>query len=179
MFRNFFRKRKSSDYDPLNLQLTDLKKGFIFEYDLRTWEVKEVYRYDWGDEYFSHEYKVFDGNETRFLHWEEDSELSVSWFKMIKLNELSADIEMEIAQHQRPPKILVFNGITFERTEECPGYFQDEGRGEWVEFMNWDYFDKSNQHLLSIEQWGEREFEASYGQVLQPFEISNITPASA
>ncbi|MFO7863967.1 MAG: hypothetical protein R6U85_08220 [Salinivirgaceae bacterium] len=42
-------KSKKSDYDVTNMKITDLKKGFVFEYDLKTWLVDEEYKYDWGD----------------------------------------------------------------------------------------------------------------------------------
>ena len=55
---NLFSKKKEKAYDPLNIKVTDLKKGFVFDYDLKTWEVQEVYQYDWGNNFFSYEYKI-------------------------------------------------------------------------------------------------------------------------
>ena len=71
-----FKKNKSA-YDVTDMQVTDLDKGFVFEYDLKSWEVQEVYKYDWGDHFFSYEYKISSGSETRFLSVEDDDELFV------------------------------------------------------------------------------------------------------
>ncbi len=174
---NFFKRKKSSDYDPLNLQVTDLKTGFIFEYDLRTWEVQEEYTYDWGDEFFTKEYRVSDGTEIRYLGVDDDDEVELTWSEKIQLSELPVDIESEVARNERPPKEIAFRGIAFHRAEESPGYFQGKA-GNWVELISWDYYDQDNEYVLNIEQWDDRSFEAAFGKVIETFEISNITPAA-
>ncbi|MEO1099612.1 MAG: hypothetical protein AAFX57_17950, partial [Bacteroidota bacterium] len=56
LFDFFKKKEKEPEYDVTNLKVSDLDHGFILEYDLKTWEVKEVYEYDWGNNNFSQEY---------------------------------------------------------------------------------------------------------------------------
>lgn len=170
---NFFKKKP--DYDPLSLQVTDLKKGFIFEYDLRSWEVKEEYTYDWGDNFFSKEYKIFDGSETRFLSVEEEDNLELAIHEKVRMSSFEEDIEGDIIRQQRPPKVIRYKDITFRLDEEAPGYF-DDGSGKWVEFISWDYYDAQEEYVLTIEQWEERTFEASFGKCIEAFEISNIFP---
>ena len=48
-FDNLFGKKekKEEEVDPLDIRLTKLKAGYILDYDLSSWEVKEVYNYDW------------------------------------------------------------------------------------------------------------------------------------
>ena len=46
---DFLRKRKKVSYDVTNLSLKDLDVGFIFDYDMKSWVVQEVYKYDWGN----------------------------------------------------------------------------------------------------------------------------------
>lgn len=176
MFK-FFKKDKTPAYDPTNITVHDIKLGFIFEYDLRQWEVIEEYTYDWGDEFFSKEYKVTDGTETRFLGVEEDDELELLWMEKLRLSALEIDLAHEISNYDRPPKSIVHEGKTFYREEETPGYFQVTGSGTWKEFISWDYYDKSEEFVLSIEQWEERSFDVSFGKTLESYEISNIIPA--
>ena len=47
---------------------------------------------------------------------------------------------------------------------------------DWKEFISWDYYDKNEDFVLTIEQWDENTFEASFGKVVQYFQISNIFP---
>jgi hypothetical protein len=177
VFKNLFNKKNKSDYDPLNLRVSDLAEGFIFEYDLKQWEVLIESTYDWGDNYFSKEYKITDGKETLFLAVEEDDELEVAIYRKIKISQIDVDIEGEVLKNGLPPSSLSFDNKLYKREKESPGYYNPEKSSkEWVEFINWQYYDESGENSISIEQWGEREFEASIGKVIKPFEISNILP---
>ena len=43
---NFFKKKKEPEYDITNITIHDLDFGFILDYDLKSWVVKEVYEYE-------------------------------------------------------------------------------------------------------------------------------------
>ncbi len=177
MLKNWFKKKSNSDYDPLNLKVTDLAEGFIFEYDMKQWEVLGESTYDWGDNCFSKEFKVSDGNETLFLTLEDDDELEIALYRKIKVGQLGSNIEDEVLRNGVPPSSLVYNEKSYKRERESPGYYNPgKSSQEWIEFINWQYYDGSGENAISIEQWGEREFEASIGKVIKPFEISNILP---
>jgi len=176
---NFFKKKKEPDYDPLDVRVNDLRQGFIFDYDLKSWEVLEEYTYDWGDNYFSKEYKISSGAEIMFLSVEEDDMLELSLQKKIKLSNLGGDIEGEIIKNRIPPKMIVYKGVDFYRDSESPGYFKEENsEKDWIELISWSYFNEEEDRILTIEQWDDREFEASYGKVIKEYEISGITPAA-
>ena len=66
IFDKLFKKDKPT-YDVTDLRVTDLKKKFIFDYDLSSWEVTAEYTYDWGDNYFSKEFKIQSDKETLYL----------------------------------------------------------------------------------------------------------------
>ncbi|RLD43759.1 MAG: DUF4178 domain-containing protein, partial [Bacteroidetes bacterium] len=38
------------------------------------------------------------------------------------------------------------------------------------------YYDEKEELYICIEQWDEKEFEASAGIIIKEFEISNILP---
>jgi hypothetical protein len=179
MVFGFFKKKKEADYDPLNITVKDLKKGFVFEYDLRQWEVIGEYTYDWGDNYFSKEYRITDGRDTHFLSVEEDDEIEVVLYDKMKVSQIDGDIAGEIIKNQIPPAKVKVKGMTFRRENESPGYFKEESTDkDWVEFINWQYYDESEKHVLSIEQWEEKEFEASFGTIINDYEITNILPGN-
>ena len=93
--------------------------------------------------------------------------------------DIQEDLPDIIYKNQSPPSKIEFQGRTYLLEEESPGYFNDAslGKESWVEFISWDYVDKSGEYILCIEQWEERKFEASYGKLIKEFEISNIIPA--
>lgn len=178
MVFGFFKKKKL-DYDPIDLSVMDLKPGFIFDYDLRDWEVKETNTYDWGGNCFSWDHKITDGKDTFFLGVEEDDELELCLMKPLSLRMLNINPMDEYASRNTLPKQVIADGEIFELDEEAPGYF---GSGvepkEWTEMINYDYISRSDSsRYLCIEQYGEREFEATIGHAIQAYEISRINPA--
>ncbi len=175
-FKNLFGKKEEPK--PFSRTVLDLDQGFIFEYDLSTWEVQAVYEYDWGDEEFSKEFKVSDGKDTYYLAVEEDDTIEMLWSQKIPLRAIEGNIAKEIEENERPPEQIVYDAKTYYLDEESAGYFHEQGSDEdnWAEFMVWDYYDKKEAFNISIEQWGPRSFEASHGKVLQQHEISEILP---
>lgn len=171
-------KKNKNEYDVTDMQVTDLDRGFVFEYDLKTWEVQEVYKYDWGDHFFSYEYKISSGSETRFLSVEDDDELFVVLSQKSNIRKIGEDLP-ELLADEKPPKKIEFDDKTFFLEEEAPGYFCNETKSKdnWVELISWTYLNEDEDEVVTLEQWGEKEFEASWGKVIKPFEISNILPA--
>lgn len=172
------KKEEIPSYDVTNLRVTDLNKGFIFEYDLKSWVVQSVYQYDWGNNYYSKEFKVSDGTEERFLSVDDDDGIFITFTKKIKIRSVKEDLPEEILKNETPPKKLEYDGKTFYYDGEEIGDFRemDDESGKSAKFISWEYYDDDDKFTLIIEQWGEEDFEASYGNVLKEFEISNIIP---
>ena len=174
---DFFKKKETeSTYDVSNITVLDLQVGFIFEYDLSTWEVQEASQYDWGDDYFTSEYKISDGNRVLFLSVEDDDELFLSLTEKVKVRMLGEDIPEYIAKNEKAPSKITYNGKDYFLESENPGYFNELGSEEWAELISWDYEDKAGEDILCIERWGDFEFEAAVGKNIEEYEISNILP---
>ena len=171
-------KKKEPVYDATDIRVVDLDKNFVFDYDLSTWIVKAVFEYDWGDNNFTKEFKIENDKETLFLNIDNDDELVISISKKEHLVNIDENLPDYIVKHETPPNKIEFQGKTFMLEDESPGYFNDwtNDKDNWVEFISWDYIDKSGEFVLSIEQWGERKFDATYGKIIKEFEISNIYP---
>ncbi|MBI9069993.1 MAG: DUF4178 domain-containing protein [Melioribacteraceae bacterium] len=175
---DFFKKDETPGYDPANIKITDLDKGFIFEYDLKNWVVEEVYQYDWGSNYKTKEFKVNSGDEIMFLSVDDDDEIFITISEKIKPRVLKDDLPEYINENDKPPKKLEYKNIKFLYDEESYGYFKQlhTNAEEDAKVISWDYFDDDDKYILNIEQWGDEDFEASFGKVVKEFEISNILP---
>lgn len=176
MFKNLFgRGKKEVEVDHT---VRNLDQGYLFEYDMRTWEVKAVYEYDWGQEHFTKEYQVSDGREKRYLTVSDEEELELVWSQKIKPRAILKDLPNIIVKNNAPPESLAYQNQHYYLEEESAGYFKDlsNSNSEWEEFMAWDYEDEAGELTITIERWDEREFEASQGRFLKEFEISNILP---
>ncbi len=174
---DFFKKKEEPAYDSSDIRVTDLGLGFVFEYDLSSWVIEEEYEYDWGDEFFSKEYKISNGTDVKYLTVEDDDELYLSISTKIRIRSIGEDLPDQIQENETAPKKLTYDGNTYFLEEENPGYFRNLTAEEeaWTEFIAWEYEDDNN-NIITIEQWGENSFEASVGKNIREIDISNILP---
>lgn len=175
---NFLKKKEEPEYDVTNMKVTDLAEGFVFDYDLKSWVVKEAYQYDWGKNNFTKEYLIDAGDEKAYLAVAEQGELYLTVTKDIKIQKLGNGIRENIVKTQKAPEMLVYEGVTYYLDEDSAGYFNDitKGTDDWEELISYDYLDEDETKCLSITQWDERNFDASAGVVIKEYEISNIVP---
>jgi hypothetical protein len=179
-FKKIFSKKNAepkSKYDILNMKVTDLRVGFMFDYDMSNWIVDAEYEYDWGNEYFTKEFKITNGIDIKYLSIDSEDQEYVSIVEKIKLRQIDINLPEYIIEHQKPPKEIMFNNTKFLLEEENPGYFKDLGNDDqdWIEFLSWDYEDYDN-NVITIEQWGDKSFEAAIGKYIKNTAISNILP---
>jgi hypothetical protein len=170
------KKEEGLHYDPTNIKISDLRTGFLLDYDFKTWEVVESYEYDWGDHFFSYEHKLLCEDDTCFLEIEEDDGLYLTLYKKINFSRLDDEVETHLEQHQKPPKKIHFEGKTFYRDSQSPGYFRNMNNDNWVEFISWTYYDDSEKYVLGISQWVDDSYEAAVGVVVKESAFSNILP---
>jgi hypothetical protein len=176
---DFFKKKKASAYDVTNLSLKDLNVGFIFDYDMKSWVVKEVYKYDWGNNNFTSEYKVDSGDEVAFLHIADEGELEISLSKSIRLSKIDEAIADEIEKNEKPPRKIHFNEELYFLEEDAAGYFRDLSKEteDWEALISWEYLNDEATNVLSVTQWDIRNIEASAGLILKEYQFSNIIPS--
>lgn len=175
----WFKKKKDPEkrlsFDPSNTRLNQLVKGAFIDYDLKTWEVKNVFEYDWGDDFFSDEYQLATADETIYLHVEEeDGELHSTISSKINIHSLDGDIANEIIRSERAPMKISYEGEMYFRESESIGYYRNAESENWQELISWTYYDKQEKKIISIDRWGEEDFSASEGIVAEEFEFSNI-----
>jgi Domain of unknown function (DUF4178) len=179
---DFFKKKKKEEptephYNPTDIRLTDLRKGFMLEYDLQTWQAEEEFEYDWGNNVFSYEFKLVNGRDIRYLSLEEDRETLCTLLQPLRFIKLGLGVEKELLDTGKPPRSIIYEGKTYYRERECPGFFRNIDNEEWAEFIAWEYADDSGKFVLEIEQWNESEFEAWIGEIVPERSFSNILPS--
>jgi hypothetical protein len=176
---DFFKKKKEPGYDVTNLSLKDLNVGFIFDYDMKSWVVNEVYKYDWGNNNFTSEYKVDSGDEVAFLHIADEGELEISLSKSIRISKIDEAITDEIEKNEKPPRKIHYSEELYYLEEDAAGYFRDLSKEteDWEELVTWEYMNDEATKVLSITQWDIRNIEASAGLILKEYQFSNIIPS--
>ena len=174
--KDFFKKKKN-DLDPLaDLSLTNLKKGYLVDYDLKTWEVVASNYYDWGDGDISYEWQLKSVDEVVYLEKESDDEEEWSLNRKINFSRLGPNIKEQIVETGDPPDEIVFEGMTYYREETAGGHFFKDSQGPGKEVLRWSYEDDSGRCYLGIEQWGEADFDAAAGEPVEEYQFINILP---
>ena len=175
--RDFFKKNKKDELDPLkDLSLAKLKKGYLVDYDLKTWEVSAYNYYDWSEGDISHEWQLKSGDEVIYLEMESDDEEEWSLNRKIAFSHLDSQIKKKIIETGDPPEKIVFEGVTYYMEETAGGSFYKDGQGYGKEVLQWSYQDDEGRSYLGIEQWGEDEFEATTGEPAEEYQFTNILP---
>ena len=178
-FFDRFKQKPEDDFDPTNdLRLEKMQPGWLVDFDMKTWEVKGYRKYDYTEGYITQEWELLSGRERIFLERSQDDEVEWTVSKKIPLGMIEGDIREHIIEHDDPPEQITVKGKTYYLDESGPGYMYENGEGPAKEFVYWDFIDDEDEHFLTIEQWGEREFEASEGYYVEEYQFSNILPAA-
>lgn len=172
-----FFKKKEEEIDPLkDLILSNLKIGYLVDYDLKTWEVTAHNKCKWGEGNNSDEWELTSGHEVMYLEREEDDEVEWTFTKKIPVSSVGEEIPGYIRKNEDAPEEIKYQGKTYHLQDCCGGRFYKSGKDFYDEFLCWDYMDESEDFVLSIEQWSETSFEASHGEYVEEYQFSNILP---
>ncbi len=175
--KDWFGKEKKPQPDPLaDLSLDKMKQGYMVDYDLQTWEVAAAHHYDWGEGELSWEWQLKSGGETVYLELERDDEDDWSLYRKVPFLSLGPGIKQVILDNDDPPSTVDYRNVTYHLAETAGGHFYKNGAGPGQPLISWFYEDEEGERYLSIEQWGEEEFEASTGVPVQEYQFTNILP---
>lgn len=176
IFDFLFKKETKIDRDPLNMNLSDLRYGDYVDYDMKTWQVKKAARYEWSANDITKEWQLVSGNETLYLELESGDESSWSMSKKLLFSSLGSQIRQVIVDNGDPPETIIFDGNKYYLEISGGGFYYEEGKPLSQKLLKWDYSDESGENYLSIEQWGENDFDASTGWPVHEYQFNNITP---
>ena len=111
---NPFKKKKEEPeaLDPLSVTLSDLKLGYVLDYDLKTWQVTAQHYYDYEGDRVD-EWELTCGDDVAFLERSEDD--SISWIltRKIPLSDIEGDIRGHMRDHDNedPPDEVRCHGV--------------------------------------------------------------------
>lgn len=176
---DFFKdKKEEPDFDPLrDLTLEKLKEGYYLDYDLKTWQVTAYNKYDFGDGLWGEEWELTSGREKVYLERREDDEVEWTLSRKIPIGAIEEEVPRHIRDFDDPPGQITVKGKTYYLDESGTVYFYPGGRGPRQGFIAWDYIDETGEEFVTIEQWGEDEFEAARGIFVEEYQFTNILPS--
>lgn len=175
---DIFRKKSPAreDYSKVDLALDDLMVGCMVDYDLKTWQVAARHYTDWGEGDKTHEWQLKSYDDLIYLERSEDDEVQWCISRKINFNRLGSEIPERIKDSGDPPQTVTYESVSYYLEESGGGHFFKDGRPPGQPMLSWDYADDSGRRFLTIEQWGEDEFEASLGETVEDYQFTNILP---
>ena len=175
-FRKLFGREKEEEEEAYqDYTLDTMKKGYMVDYDLQTWVVTGYTTYDY-DGFLTQEWELRGGDEVRFLEREEeDGEVEWTLTRRIEINQIEEKVIDAILEDGDPPEDITFAKVRYRGAGSGAGIMRPEGEGEGREFIEWSYEAEGDQ-VLSISQWGERDFSAYAGIVVQEYQFTDILP---
>lgn len=177
-FKDIFSKK--DEFDPLrDLELSKLRVGYMLDYDMKTWQVTGQGKYDYGDGGADEEWELASSGETIYLSISGDEEQEWSVCKRIPIAAIEGDVRKYIMENDDPPNQMVFEGQKYYLDESGAGLYRKNDKDNGEEFIVWDFIHKDDKRFISIEQWGETDFEAFAGHVVEEYQFMNILPGKA
>jgi hypothetical protein len=177
---DLFKDKKDDSLDPLkDLVLSKLKPGYMVDYDMKTWQVTGINSYDFGEGYTSDEWELTTAGETWYLERYEDDETEWSLTKKIPIGAIEGNITKHILEQEDPPNKIEYKGEIYYLDESGAAYFLKDAKEPRQEFIYWTFLDEKEEKLVSIEQWGEKDFEASAGIYVEEYQFTNILPGES
>jgi len=174
-WKDLFRKKKKDDIQT-DIQISQLKPGYFLDYDMNTWEVKAYNKYDWGGGDTSDEWHLVSADDDLFLERSVDDDEYFIISRKIPFNQLGGFVRSHLKMNDDPPDEITYENRTYFLEETAGGYFYPGGKNESKELLSWTYEDKTGEHLLGIEQWGDNDFTAWVGSTAEAYQFTNILP---
>ncbi len=175
---DFFKKDEKEEFDPLaDLELSKLKVGFFLDYDMKTWEVTAWNKYDLDGDIVN-EWELTSGREKWYLERAEDDDVEWTFSKKVPFGMLGSGVRQHIIDNEDPPEEITLKDTTYYLDESGPGQLYANGRGVPKPFVYWTFIDENDEKFVTIEQWGEEEFEAAAGTYVEEYQFTNILPAA-
>jgi hypothetical protein len=174
--RLFGGKKKSEDQLIVDYGLKDLKKGYLLDYDLQTWEILEEYKYKYGSRY-TKEYKIRSAEQTLYLNVMDTDQLLLSVCSSININKVNANLRTAVLKENLPAN-FAYNGQSYYLSEELDGYFTEVKENDWAGFSGWEYINEEETQFISISYWEDGSIEAFIGDFIKERDVTNILPHS-
>jgi len=173
-FFDFFKKKHK---DRSFIGINDLLPGDMVDYDMKTWEVKAKHKYDYeGEIIFEWQLRTSDDNIFLEIDDEESNSLIIS--RKIPNSYISQSVFNEISSTDDAPEEIEVETKKYFLEEISSGYFFENSSGEEEPFIAYNYTSENGESFVTIEQWGERNFEVCRGENVYEYQFTNFLPGN-
>lgn len=176
-WKKWFEKKEEPSFDPFtDLVLDKLQPGFLLDYDGKTWEVTGRHYHDMGDSYRIEEWELRSASDEYHLTRGEDEGTYWTWIRRVPIGSIDGRLRSHITKNGDPPDFLDYDGMRFQMDSYGGAKFYRNCQGPPQPYVYWDYKGEDGYRLLSIQQWGDIDFEAFVGHYVEEYQFTNILP---
>jgi hypothetical protein len=161
--------------DPVtDIELNELREGYLLDYEMRTWEVTTHAKYDY-EGWPADEWTLENGDDTLFLEYEDDDGDVYNLSRPVDMADVEADgqpLRAAVRDGGDPPDAVTYEGTVYELDEEGPATRTAGDKHQ--ELYYWVY--ASGDDFLALERYGESDWNSYAGREVEPYEFDNILP---
>jgi hypothetical protein len=164
--------------DLMRLSIINLKAGYLVDFDLTTWETVQEWQYDWDNGNSGKEFRLVNEKETLHLYMRnEGTQLHTILGRKVNIHSIDRELEDEIQTNSRPLSVLNYQEIDYFRENTKTGWRHElTAKTSANKLTAWEYFDETMTFFMRIEQIENETYKAIVGEVISPFEFSNVLP---
>jgi hypothetical protein len=166
---------KPLDFDPLNVQIRDLRLGFFVDYNFKTYEITAGSEVQMKD-YSFRVMKMDAADEIFWMMVENGTDTAV--VETVDASLVDSDIPMLMQNFGKAPSRITYKEIEYSCISQGDGKFRDLTKNamDWNRTTCWKYIGNGGNNLLYVVQKGVSTFEAIVAVKVAPSDFSNFLP---
>ncbi len=171
-------RKKKIGYNPTDLTLQNLLKGYVLNYDLKSWEVIYEGQYDWNSGESDKIYRLSsEDNDSLLLYVDKEMGLVTPYIEeKLQSNDVQA---FAMLKPESAPAELKFSDKIYRKRDYSRGKFFTSDSDNFAELGQWFYVSSDSQSSLRIVQFSEGEVSVYTGKLAQAYEFTNILPSES
>lgn len=175
---------KEPEADPLSLNVSNLQKDYLVDYDLKTWKVKDMRLLYWteGTKENEHEVERYveleEGKEEKVIHVDRDRPAhQVPLSAPVNVFTIDKSFEKHLTGNSfNAPTSLEYKDQTFFRETQKKGFNIDPEDKSYDIIESYNYLNEKRDEQLRIDFWGGDKVECYYGKFEKIIMFDNVLP---
>jgi hypothetical protein len=162
--------------DPVRLSLNDVRKGFLLQYDLKTWEVAFETQYDWAGQASERQLQlVSEDGQDLLLYLQADLAITTPWLES-KLDAYQMKGGQFHIQKDGDEIVRIdFSGNSYLLASKSQGRLF-VGSADGQQAQQWMYLSADRQHSLRLVKPEQGPMSTFMGAKAHSHQFSNLLP---
>ncbi|MCP4521327.1 MAG: TM2 domain-containing protein [Cytophagales bacterium] len=165
-------------YNPASLSIDNLQKGFLVDFQARTWEVERYWQQDWNNGKSDRFYMLLYKHEQVFITSLYEGFLN-SYFcsRFVNIHIIDPQLENMIYSNQPLKNVINYGGDNYYKETKLEGILFDLTKEDNpLEIRQWDYYTENRRQSISITQGEDGSITVYAGYKVNITDFTDILP---